>query len=76
MTCCGLERDSQFCPKCGKKLVAVEGPIRWVKASKNEMYQGVQITVYPDRHRIAVTKTISDDEAKLLRDELTGILGE
>ena len=73
MICCGLERDSQFCPKCGKLLAPFnQDPPRWVMAEKGS--SAVTITMYADRHRIPMVRSIDLGEAKLLRDELTGIL--
>ena len=75
MTCCGLERDSQFCPKCGKLLAPFNtDPPRWACAARNAD-NVITITIYPDRHRVAVHRMISFGEAKLLRDELTEIIG-
>lgn len=77
MKCCGLERDSQFCPKCGKNLKAEPKPIRWVESYLVDgQALNIGITIYPDRHRMPASTRISFDEAKLLRDELTGMLGE
>lgn len=78
MTCCGLERDSQFCPKCGKLLTpSNQGPPRWAKAEAVEgQVLNVQITIYPDRHRIPVTTQIKIEEAELLYQELGVLLGK
>lgn len=72
MICCGLERDSQFCPKCGKKLVELPAVKRWAKAERST--DGVLITVYPDRHRIPAMRAIGPGEAELLLNELRAIL--
>ena len=75
MICCGLQRDSQFCPKCGKKLGPVhESTVRWIKAEQAP-FDSILITAYPDRHRIPVSRAISKDEAELLWQELGELLG-
>jgi len=74
MKCCGLERDSRFCPKCGKELKEETGPVRWVKAERHE--GGVTVVMYPDRHRIPVSRLITFGEAMQLRDELRVLTAE
>lgn len=75
MICCGLERDSKFCPKCGKNLEAKpDGPLRW--ATVEQQGEMIAITLFPDRHRIPATRVISRDEAAMLANEIMGILAE